>query len=282
MPPDYRKTELLAGERVDMMTGEKTRCLNCEAEILGSFCHVCGQKQEALLISVGCSMGEALDELFSIDGKLLRSLGLLIFKPGSLSLYWARGRRAHYVRPLRLYMFCAFLFFFLWPLLGDPSHSAISGALDGFMDAVKDIEESPEMIVGSSFDTILNALPTVVVLAMVPIFAAMTGLVSLAARNRGENFYVRHLVFSLHCHSVAFLALIAAMAVPASLLNIVFFTVIFGLGAYMVVALRTAYKLSFLSSLIWGSFMFAGYLFTYGTIVITVSIVAQTIGASLV
>jgi hypothetical protein len=231
------------------------------------------------VISVGSWIGETLDELFSVDGKLFRSLRLLILKPGSLSLYWVCGRREHYVRPLRLYMFCAFLFFFLWPLLGDPSQSITAAMFDGMMAAV--VEESPWMV-GSTFDTIFNAIPTIVVLAMVPIFAAMTSLVSLAARNMGENFYVRHLVFSLHFHSVAFLALIATMAAPASILTIVFLTVFLALGAYLVLALRTAYKLSFLSSLIWGSFMFAGYTFSYAAIVITVSFAAQTIAASLV
>lgn len=58
-------------------------------------------------------------ETFELDSRLVRTIGLLLFKPGELALEFTRNRRASYVSPFRLYLFVSLLFFFLLSLTTD-------------------------------------------------------------------------------------------------------------------------------------------------------------------
>ena len=48
-------------------------------------------------------------DTFEIDSRVLRTLKLLFFKPGQLSIEFSRNRRANYVSPLRLFLFMCFV-----------------------------------------------------------------------------------------------------------------------------------------------------------------------------
>ncbi|MDX1440544.1 MAG: DUF3667 domain-containing protein, partial [Rubricoccaceae bacterium] len=54
------------------------------------------------------------------DGRLWRTLGLLLFRPGRLTHEYIAGRRIRYIRPLRIYFSATILFFFLISVL-DPA-----------------------------------------------------------------------------------------------------------------------------------------------------------------
>jgi hypothetical protein len=255
------------------MTNEKPKCLNCEAEVLRAFCPECGQKLNEPLVSLGHWIGEALDELLSLDGKLLRSLKQLILKPGTLSLFWARGRRTHYVRPLRLYMFCAFLYFFFLPFQ-DQSDSFLAGFFDGWNEAGSD-----ELGLGLNIDTIVKFLPALVAVLMVPLFAAMVGI--FAGRREGR-YFLWHLVFSLHFHSVAFLAFLVTNLAPSSISDVLSWSMLIGLVTYLVIALKSTYELSLLRSLIGGAFILLGYLISYVAFILLLAVAVQAIGTNAV
>lgn len=44
------------------------------------------------------------DTFGTIDGKLVRTVALLVTRPGALTVEWLRGRRAPYLRPINLYL----------------------------------------------------------------------------------------------------------------------------------------------------------------------------------
>ncbi|WP_165699459.1 DUF3667 domain-containing protein [Hymenobacter jejuensis] len=68
---------------------------------------------------------EVLEGVFHFDGKVFRTLRLLLFAPGSLTLRFWQGKRVAYVPPVRLYVFISFLFFLLLSLaLHAPEHGA--------------------------------------------------------------------------------------------------------------------------------------------------------------
>jgi len=56
---------------------------------------------------------DAGDLLASLDSRLWRTLGLLLFRPGRLTLDYLQGRRARYVAPLRLFIASSLIFFFV-------------------------------------------------------------------------------------------------------------------------------------------------------------------------
>ena len=86
---------------------------------MADYCAGCGQKRAPLRQPVHHFVAESIVEYFGVDGRLWRSLGLLLFRPGRLTQAYVEGRRARYLRPLRLYLTATLLFFFLLSVL-DP------------------------------------------------------------------------------------------------------------------------------------------------------------------
>lgn len=91
---------------------ETARCANCGQSLSGAYCAACGQKDQPLRQPFHRVAVEAVTELLGIDGRLWRSLALLVL-PGRLTGAYLDGRRVRYVRPLRLYLLSTLLFFFL-------------------------------------------------------------------------------------------------------------------------------------------------------------------------
>lgn len=86
-------------------------CPNCGAATWGEFCFACGQPKKGLIRRFGSILGDFLDTVFSIDNRLLRTLGPLYFRPGHLTLEYFAGRRVRYVTPFRLFFFLCVLSF---------------------------------------------------------------------------------------------------------------------------------------------------------------------------
>jgi hypothetical protein len=92
---------------------EKTYCKNCSTELIGNYCHQCGQAAADPRKSVKEVFVSLLAAFINWDGKLFRTIRLLLFKPGILTAYYLQGKRQAYHEPLRLFLFSSFIFFFL-------------------------------------------------------------------------------------------------------------------------------------------------------------------------
>ena len=86
-------------------------CSDCGAEVAGNFCSNCGQAAHVhrTLLHLG---EEILHGVMHFDGRLWRTLPLLILNPGRLTREWARGKRTRYVSPLAMFLFTLFVMFF--------------------------------------------------------------------------------------------------------------------------------------------------------------------------
>ncbi|NNG25151.1 DUF3667 domain-containing protein [Telluria aromaticivorans] len=93
-------------------------CKNCGATTSGNFCQACGQATHLHVPSAREFLHEFLSHYVALEGKLWRSLKLLLFKPGFLTREYIEGRRVRYVEPLRLYLSFSIIFFFLVKLSG--------------------------------------------------------------------------------------------------------------------------------------------------------------------
>ncbi len=91
-------------------------CANCGAERSGPYCSRCGQNDRDYQRALPPLISELLQEAFEIDSRLVRTLKLLLFRPGALALEFTHNRRASYVSPIRLYLFVSILFFFFLSL----------------------------------------------------------------------------------------------------------------------------------------------------------------------
>ena len=88
------------------------RCANCNAELVGSYCHVCGQTAHVHR-SIWHMLEEGLHGVLHFDSKMWRTLPLLAGRPGLLTRRYIDGQRVRYVSPLALFLFTIFLMFFV-------------------------------------------------------------------------------------------------------------------------------------------------------------------------
>jgi len=79
-------------------------CPSCGQPLAGRYCSSCGEQAfDASKLTVWHFLTHTvLQEVFNFDGKIWRTLGLLLFRPGFLALEYAAGRRRPYVNPLRI------------------------------------------------------------------------------------------------------------------------------------------------------------------------------------
>jgi len=98
-----------AGEAPDGHTHERA-CLNCGTALVGSHCHACGQAAHVHK-TLGAFFHDLLHGVFHFEGKIWRTLPLLAWRPGKLTREYIDGRRASYVSPIALFLFCVFLLF---------------------------------------------------------------------------------------------------------------------------------------------------------------------------
>lgn len=105
-----RTIEPTAGDHAAAAHSHESACLNCGTELVGSHCHACGQAAHVHK-TLGAFFHDLLHGVFHFEGKIWRTLPLLIAKPGRLTREYVDGRRASYVSPIALFLFCMFLLF---------------------------------------------------------------------------------------------------------------------------------------------------------------------------
>ncbi len=92
-------------------------CLNCGTKLTGKHCHECGQKAH-LHRTIGAFFHDLLHGALHLDGKVWRTLPLLIRKPGELTRRYIEGERTAFVSPMALFLFSVFLMFAVFQALG--------------------------------------------------------------------------------------------------------------------------------------------------------------------
>ncbi len=242
-------------------TAGESVCLNCGTTLSDLYCSHCAQPARIAIPTVGKFLGELADKLLSIQGKLPLTLWTLLRHPGQVTCDYLAGRRERYLKPLNLYVAVSLTFFLLLSLV--PGISVRVGAtLEINTEAVA--ESRIEGHTGiAELDRRLAMFGTLpmdrrnqvlrdgmirnaprAMFALVPLFALlMKGLYP-------RRYYGEHLLFALHFHSVAFLALVPGLMpwpqpfhdVVNNLINIV-------LLVHLFVALRAVYGGSWLVTL---------------------------------
>jgi hypothetical protein len=199
----------------DAPTTNEAVCPNCGARLGGAYCAACGQKVGPLTPTLGILVREHVSELLDLDGRVFRSVRLLLARPGFLTAEHAAGRRARYVSPLRLYLLFSVAYFAVAALMPNPDADASDAASDAWAPRV--------------------------IFMLVPLAALLVGLVT---RSTGRH-YPQHWYFALHVHA-AYFAVLAVLA-PFDLLgvqwltNLLSMTHLTWLAVYTTIAFHTAY-----------------------------------------
>jgi len=86
-------------------------CLNCNADLYGRYCHVCGQENLEPKETVWHLIEHFFNDITHFDGKFFETVRYLLRKPGFLSAQYMAGRRASFLNPIRMYVFTSAIFF---------------------------------------------------------------------------------------------------------------------------------------------------------------------------
>jgi hypothetical protein len=210
-------------------------CLNCGSAAVREFCPECGQRNVELRAPWWTLAREALEDTFSFDSRLGRTVGPFLARPGHLTAEWCAGRRTRYSSPLRLYLLASAAFFLVAALVPERGGVALrvgdlevtAGGVEGGAGEANREEVHRGLRERGAAGRVLDrrlaemerqGLPEAgrrvaaayrdwvprVTFFLVPVLAL---LLELLWRRR---WLTEHLVLSLHAHAVAFVLFAAA------------------------------------------------------------------------
>ncbi len=109
-------------------------CANCNTELQGAVCHHCGQLADEFHRPVRGLLGEIIEGLFALDGRVARTIPNLLLRPGRITRAYLKGQRARFMPPFRLYIVASLIFFLLVPLVANsvtgPDPQVVRGAIE--------------------------------------------------------------------------------------------------------------------------------------------------------
>jgi len=127
-----RAVEPATGEAGEAQPGN---CLNCGAPLEGPYCHQCGQ-QAHVHRSLAAFWHDLAHGVLHFEGKIWRTLPMLVWRPGELTRRYIDGQRARFVSPIALFLFSVFLMF---GAIGLTSHGINTAKASA--DAAKELQK---------------------------------------------------------------------------------------------------------------------------------------------
>ena len=248
-------------------------CRNCGAQAAWNYCPNCGQETRIELPSALAFLRDAAGRYVRFDGRMWRSLGALLFRPGFLTREYLAGRRRRYVAPARLFvalsivLFAVMRFTAVAPTIRDTGAADPAGGStrsevqigSGNVDSKLDIDLGRARVFTPIRTRIeaFNRLPPDVkaqqvasgmfryapyaAIALLPFFALLVALAYVPGRRRHParpQRYAAHLVFGAHLHAFAFVVATLFVVTPWAPLRT---AQVLGALAYALVALKTVY-----------------------------------------
>ena len=246
-------------------------CLNCGTNVQLTYCPECGQREIDSDPTLREFLHELAEEFLHWDGKLLTTFRLLVARPGALTCEYLAGRRVRYISPLRVYLTCSLVFFFVSAVVPQRQRTSVrhgrqvstqlgpitimepdSTTVIAALDSMAQHRRVTSRLWGRHFGAAMRqraaliagmtaAIPKTM-FALVPLFAALVMLVFRRMRRR----FPQHLAFALHVHAYMFLVLTVMLirrffptVVPAV---IMIELACFGaIATYLVQAMRNVY-----------------------------------------
>ena len=254
-------------------------CHNCGAAVSGKFCPECGQETTLHVASAREFLHEFIGHYVALEGKLWKTLALLLFRPGKLTAEYIAGRRARYVQPLRIYLTLSILFFALLKygpselIKADaPAHVAPTadtvhvssrlGTINPAWEAkILKIGAMPQEQALALIKTTFFAYVPYAMFCIMPLFALYLKVLYLRSGRR----YGEHMLFALHANAFAFLLLGLIWVTPGGWIDSALFI---WLAAYLPFAMRRVYGGSRWATVARWIVLMAAYLATVAAVVV--------------
>ncbi|BDX06243.1 hypothetical protein MACH26_17640 [Planctobacterium marinum] len=169
------------------------------------------------------------------------TLRTLLFKPGFASFEFAQGKKVKYTPPLRLYLVVSLLFFLI---------------LGSFNNLLPDGELRSQ----SATETYSR-----IMFVLFPVFAIYVGVFFR------QSYFLANLVFSMHLHTIAYLALLVIGSLESMEQRSPLFVFLQVFPAayflwYVLAAFKTMFQESFLSTILKSGAIYFVYMATLGLV----------------
>lgn len=178
-------------------------CKSCGAGLLGSHCHVCGEKKLFLEdYKVRKFIEQSFNTITHFDSKVMKSARLLITKPGFLAKEYLEGRRIKYAKPFQLFFVINVFYFLVLNFIGfdivtnhldkhmsDPFYGDLATTMVN--EKIKEKNVSLE-IFDNDFYNEIYVESKLFIFVMIPMLAFWLMLIYLDTK----KIYYEHLVFS--------------------------------------------------------------------------------------
>ena len=117
-------------------------CENCGAVVPDRFCSACGQLASSFHRPLWELVTESVADMFALDGRLLRSLPMLMFRPGRMTRNYLDGKRARYVPPFRMFLLASVIFFLTIFTMNDAQHWFTDWRFDPYSKSGMDFQKA--------------------------------------------------------------------------------------------------------------------------------------------
>lgn len=198
-------------------------CPTCSASVTTPFCSACGEGQHHLYeLTLRGLANQAVEAFTSLDGRLWRTLGVLVRHPGGLTVLYRIGSRNPYIGPFALFLLTNVLFVAMELL---PGSNIFSTPLDHHLHNQPWSPLAQELVahrlqdLGTTLDAyapvfdqaVARNAQSLVVLMVLPLALLLPVLF-----RKSRKPFAMHLAFSLHFHAFLLLLISAALLIPAT------------------------------------------------------------------
>lgn len=185
---------------------EPGTCRNCGSKLEGTYCSNCGER--AFVPgehSVRHFLGDVLNAITFLDTKFLRTLKLMIVRPGAMSYQYINGRRVPFIKPMSMFFIVNLVYFMF--AMGDALNSTLYSQLNNMPHSsiakemvVKKIkaEKISEKAFTASYESQSTDMAKMWLVLLVLFFSIPLGIVNIGRK----VFFFDHLIVSLEFISI--------------------------------------------------------------------------------
>lgn len=256
-------------------------CPNCGYHATYNYCAECGQETHLHKDTFWGLITHFIGHYFHYDSKFWKTMKLLWFHPGALTIAYAKKQRNRFIPPISLYIFISFVFFLLYTTFARVGSTtttetelreqradsiALASAVNRVVhrDTVRHYSEVGNSLLDAhvrvgnldpkkqeeAAEKSKHAVPKLFFF-MIPL---MAGLLKLLFFKRKDLYFVDHAVFSLHYHSFWFSAMLLALIDPFESISWLSYSIaavsILAVTVYFVLALKNVYQTSWLKAIL--------------------------------
>jgi hypothetical protein len=183
------------------MTQETTHiCKSCHHEFTGNFCNQCGEK---ILRPADKSFKTILNNIFLtitfVDSRFIRTLWMVIRKPGALSRDFANGKRVKHLSPMSVF-FVLNLIYFFFPVIQLFNASMNTQLLSPLSRLYMDVIANKIVHMGvdlNSFTLLYNVKTASLAKLMVMVFVVLSSLPLNLLYWKKNKYFTDHVTYAV-------------------------------------------------------------------------------------